>query len=236
MGLAKENGLVDSSINSRFAAGNSYMNLMDYSLDSRILNKLLVSQSMTINNDNSTTKPPNSANSQINKAKTDSNSSAKFSKNLFINFRKNDEKIILKKPILEKQTTTTTTMTMTTVTKTKSISGRSNKKARPNSSLKNNMPESKSNKGFNPAFKTTSMSLTLNNNNYSSGTNNFSTTTTTTTTNITKKKENMGEITCRVYTDEPKYIYIKTWLDEVERVHALEGKCLETINKITFYD
>ena len=217
MGLAKENGLIDTSINSRFANANSYMNFIDYSLDSRILNKLLVSQS------------PATATEQINgdiqkKLKHGgpgvdlTNSSSKFSKNLFINFRKNDEKIILKKPILEKSSST---MAMT---KTKSISGRSStKKARSNSGIKKSaLPENKSLKEFS-VNKSPNQSLVLNNNNPIN-------------TNNSKKKENMAEVTCRVYTDEAKYVFIKAWLDEVERVHALEGKYLETINKISFYD
>jgi len=221
MGLAKDNGLIDNSINSRFANGNSYMNLIDYSLDSRILNKLLVSQSPAAATEQQ-------INSDIqNKLKTGgndlTNSSSKFSKNLFINFRKNDEKLILKKPILEKSSST---MAMT---KTKSISGRSStKKVRSNSGVKKSaLPENKHSLKEFSVIKSPNQSLVLNNNNNPASTNN---------SNSNKKKENMPEVTCRVYTDETKYVYIKAWLDEVERVHAIEGKYLETINKITFYD
>jgi hypothetical protein len=224
MGLAKDNGLIDSSINSRFANGNSYMNLIDYSLDSRILNKLLVSQSPA-----AASNEQQQINSDLqNKLKTGrndlTNSSSKFSKNLFINFRKNDEKIILKKPILEKSSST---MAMT---KTKSISGRSStKKVRSNSGVKKSaLPENKHSLKEFSVIKSPNQSLVLNNNNNNPASTNNS--------NSNKKKENMPEVTCRVYTDEAKYVYIKAWLDEVERVHAIEGKYLETINKITFYD
>ena len=225
MGLAKENGLLESSINSRFVNGNnSYINLTDYSLDSRILNKLLVSQSA--GND-----PTANVNSDIqNKIKsgvdTANNSSAKFSNNLFINFRKNDEKNVLKKPILEKSNSTLP------FAKAKSISGRSNKKTRSNSGIikKSVLPENnKLLKEFS-AIKSPNQSFVSNNpantNTINSNNNN----------NSNKKKEVFGEVTCRLYTDEAKYLYIKAWLDEVERVQTIEGKYLETINKISFYD
>ena len=259
MGLAKENGLVDASINSRFDKGgnSSYMNLVDYSLDSRILNKLLVSQSVINTNNTTSNGDQQQTQPQQNTAVTDNkltNSSSKFSTNLFINFRKNDDKLLLKKPFLEKTHTmpVTTTNTSTNVvanntnsssninnnTTNAKFSGRSKGKTRSSSAVKRSavLPENNSIK---------SPSFVLNNNNYSTNPTTVSTSNpinsnnnnnnNNTISNNNKKKE-MAEITCRVYTDEAKYIFIKTWLDEVERVHAIEGKYLETINKITFYD
>ena len=38
------------------------------------------------------------------------------------------------------------------------------------------------------------------------------------------------------YLESVKVIYVKKWLQEVERAHQIEGKWMETVNKIVFYD
>lgn len=38
------------------------------------------------------------------------------------------------------------------------------------------------------------------------------------------------------YLESLKYFYIKNWIEEVERCQRIEGKCLETMNKIVCYD
>lgn len=151
------------------------------------------------------------------------NSSSNFSKNLFINFRKNDEKVALKKAPLE------TTVVVINKQQTKPNSGRSIRKLRSNSAVFN----SKKNVAVSTKVKSTEILASAPAPSTAATTITDSSTPTTTVAIANKKA---AEITCRQYTDEAKYIYVKTWLDEVERVHSVEGKCLETINKVTFYD
>ena len=57
------------------------------------------------------------------------------------------------------------------------------------------------------------------------------------TTIINKQgKNDLNEKEILMFIDEKKLMYIKNWLENVERAHEKEGKFLETINKISFYD
>jgi hypothetical protein len=48
--------------------------------------------------------------------------------------------------------------------------------------------------------------------------------------------DSSSEFTVHKYLESVKYYYIKNWIEEVERCQRIEGKCLETMNKIVFND
>ena len=45
-----------------------------------------------------------------------------------------------------------------------------------------------------------------------------------------------NDLTGNKYLESLKFFYIKNWIEEVEKCQRIEGKCLETMNKIAFYD
>jgi hypothetical protein len=48
--------------------------------------------------------------------------------------------------------------------------------------------------------------------------------------------DSSNDLTGHKYLESLKFFYIKNWIEEVEKCQRIEGKCLETMNKITFYD
>ena len=49
-------------------------------------------------------------------------------------------------------------------------------------------------------------------------------------------EESSNEFNDNKYLESFKYYYIKNWVEDVEKCHRSEGKCLETMNKIVCYD